>query len=154
MKTVYCRRFGCTQAPGNKEKRWPLQNFLRLAREIVQYTGARVRFLLGEAEGDLRASLTAAGEQVVCIEKPVEVARLWKKGDGFIGNDSGMAHLAGLCGLQTLVLFGPTDPVLWHPCGEHVRVLKGKSSGSMPEYDEVRRTLTDSFQAGKVAESL
>ncbi len=40
----------------------------------------------------------------------------------FVGNDSGMAHLAAACGLPVVAVFGPTDPVLWAPPG--AKVLK------------------------------
>jgi ADP-heptose:LPS heptosyltransferase len=42
----------------------------------------------------------------------------------FIGNDSGPAHLAGIIGLPTLALFGPTNPTQWRPLGPHVSVLQ------------------------------
>jgi ADP-heptose:LPS heptosyltransferase len=43
----------------------------------------------------------------------------------FIGLDSGMTHLSALLGLQTVGLFGPTDPGRWAPRGPHVTVVRG-----------------------------
>jgi ADP-heptose:LPS heptosyltransferase len=43
---------------------------------------------------------------------------------GVVANDSGVAHLAGLLGLPVLVLFGPTDPVVWTPLGPRVSTLR------------------------------
>ncbi len=43
----------------------------------------------------------------------------------FVGNDSGVSHLAAATGAPTLALFGPTDPGLWSPLGQRVRVLRG-----------------------------
>lgn len=42
----------------------------------------------------------------------------------YIGNDSGITHLAAVLGVPTLALFGPTDPEIWAPRGNHVRVLR------------------------------
>jgi len=42
----------------------------------------------------------------------------------FIGHDSGLSHLAACLGVPSLLLFGPTDPSIWAPRGEHVRVLR------------------------------
>jgi ADP-heptose:LPS heptosyltransferase len=43
---------------------------------------------------------------------------------GFIGLDSGPSHLAGMLGLPTLVIFGPSDPAVWQPIGPKVAVLR------------------------------
>jgi ADP-heptose:LPS heptosyltransferase len=43
----------------------------------------------------------------------------------FIGNDSGPAHLAGIIGLPTIALFGPTNPANWKPLGPKVQTLHG-----------------------------
>ena len=44
--------------------------------------------------------------------------------DLYVGNDSGVSHLAGLSGGPTLALFGPTDPRVWRPLGPRVTVLR------------------------------
>jgi ADP-heptose:LPS heptosyltransferase len=41
----------------------------------------------------------------------------------FIGNDSGMTHLAAYWGCPTIALFGPTDPRIWGPVGRRVTIL-------------------------------
>ena len=38
----------------------------------------------------------------------------------YIGNDSGISHLAAAVGTPTIVLFGPTNPAVWAPRGSHV----------------------------------
>ncbi len=43
----------------------------------------------------------------------------------FVGQDSGITHLAGLMGVHTVALFGPTDPDRWAPQGTHVAVVQG-----------------------------
>ena len=44
----------------------------------------------------------------------------------FVGQDSGVTHMAGLMGVHTVALFGPTDPARWAPRGAHVSVMQGK----------------------------
>lgn len=65
-------------------------------------------------------------EQVapVLYEESVDLAADVAAGaDDFIGNDAGMTHVAAMCGVKTIALFGPTDPTIWHPLGPDCTVL-------------------------------
>ena len=42
----------------------------------------------------------------------------------FVGHDSGISHLAAAVGANCILLFGPTDPDVWAPANDNVRVLK------------------------------
>jgi heptosyltransferase-3 len=52
-----------------------------------------------------------------------ELAQYLRTVRGFIGNDSGITHLAAFLGCPTLALFGPTDPRVWGPIGRRSRVI-------------------------------
>jgi heptosyltransferase III len=56
----------------------------------------------------------------------------------FVGQDSGITHMAGLMGLRMVALFGPTDPARWAPRGSHVTVVQGTSC-LCRSWDEVSR---------------
>jgi ADP-heptose:LPS heptosyltransferase len=43
----------------------------------------------------------------------------------YLGNDSGISHLAAAAGAPSVVLFGPSNPCVWRPVGPNVRVLQG-----------------------------
>ena len=58
----------------------------------------------------------------------------------FIGNDSGITHLAAYWGCPTIALFGPTDPHLWGPVGRRVTIL-WKTPLSSISVDEIRKLL-------------
>jgi ADP-heptose:LPS heptosyltransferase len=51
------------------------------------------------------------------------LAGILKHCDAYLGNDSGISHLAGACGIPLLVLFGPTDPTIWRPLSNLTWVL-------------------------------
>jgi heptosyltransferase III len=51
--------------------------------------------------------------------------------DIYIGNDSGFSHLAGLLGRRAVVLFGPTDPLVWKPLGPRVETLTTIDRGEL-----------------------
>ena len=46
----------------------------------------------------------------------------------YIGNDSGISHLAAAVGTPVIAIFVSTDPRLWAPRGEHVVVLENPPS--------------------------
>ena len=56
----------------------------------------------------------------------------------FLGQDSGITHMAGLMGLHVVALFGPTNPARWAPRGIHVTVVQGASC-LCRSWDEVSR---------------
>jgi ADP-heptose:LPS heptosyltransferase len=47
----------------------------------------------------------------------------------YVGNDGGMTHVAAAIGVPTLALFGPTDPAVWRPLGDHVRGVATERPG-------------------------
>jgi heptosyltransferase III len=44
----------------------------------------------------------------------------------YVGNDSGITHLAAAVGTPVVAIFGPSDPAIWAPRGERVSVVSGK----------------------------
>ena len=59
--------------------------------------------------------------------------------DLYVGNDSGMTHLAAAIRLPTVAIFGTTDPHMWRPLGDHVRIV----SPAEPQGDMTCVTLRD-----------
>jgi len=48
--------------------------------------------------------------------------------DAFLGNDSGITHLAAALGVKTLAIFGPTNPDIYRPVGPAVKVVVSSDS--------------------------
>lgn len=57
----------------------------------------------------------------------------------YVGQDSGITHMAGLMGVRTVALFGPTDPARWAPSGAHVTVVQGAAPCHCPSWGDVSR---------------
>jgi ADP-heptose:LPS heptosyltransferase len=70
----------------------------------------------------------------------IELARYLSRCRAFVGNDSGITHLAAYVGCPTVALFGPTDPRIWGPIGRRARVI-WKSKLEDISVDEVLDTL-------------
>ncbi len=106
---------------GSKAKNWPATSFVSLATLMTSWI--RPLVILGPAESALEPIFTAAGTPVVTQLELSEVAALARLSRCFIGNDSGVSHLAAASGSPGLVLFGPTDPERWRPLGR-TRVVR------------------------------
>ena len=72
------------------------------------------------------APLAKAQGQILLANRPLaRVARVLSHCRLYIGNDSGLTHLAAAVdGPEVLALFGPTDPRVWAPLGPRVRTLR------------------------------
>src|SRR4029453_7883602 len=46
----------------------------------------------------------------------------------YVGNDSGVTHLAAAFGAPTVALFGPSDAAIYSPVGDRVRVVCSPSA--------------------------
>jgi hypothetical protein len=105
---------------GSPKKNAPLGFFKGLYR-LLEQKGLKPLFVLGEAEYTLEGELE--NFETYRVENLLEFARRLKGAKLFIGNDSGFTHLAGYLGVNTVALFGPTDPRVWKPLGPRVKVL-------------------------------
>jgi ADP-heptose:LPS heptosyltransferase len=86
--------------------------------------------LAGPQDGEVTAAvLSAGGAEPLPEARDLavgELAALLARCSGYVGNDSGVTHLAGLLGIPTLALFGPTDPARWAPLAPRVRVVRAQ----------------------------
>lgn len=116
---------------GAPAKAWP--GFPALARRLAA-AGLPVVIVAGPADGAPVAQLAGeAGIPPAMIAHDLPLPRLVALFEGagaFVGNDSGLSHLAAAVGCPTLALFGPTDPAVWAPVGPAVRVLAGDGPGA------------------------
>ena len=79
---------------------------------------------MGPADESAAAPLAALPGAVVARDLPLRVLAGRLAGAGlYLGNDSGVSHLAAAAGAPTLALFGPTDPAVWSPVGPRVETV-------------------------------
>ncbi len=111
---------------GGRQKCWHIGNFVSVA-EALRAQEIEVLFLLGPAEMERfdRATKARLCDTAPCLTRlPLsQVVGLLSCADAFVGNDSGVTHLAAALGLRTFAMFGPTDPVLYHPIGPAANIL-------------------------------
>ena len=149
---------------GSPAKNWPAENFMTLASmlakrpEILRSADSALNdtvvghddkahscaVVLGPAETALEPIFRKLDLPVLKGLDLQTVAGVARIASAFVGNDSGVSHLAAAVGASGVVIFGPTDPSRWRPLasrpGQHVEIL--------------RREPIESVKVGEVADVL
>ena len=119
---------------GGEMKRWPLDNFFEIAGRL-QARGAKGALITGEAEAALNERVGTAARSLgwPWLRSPslAELAPLLGKVRLYLGNDSGVTHLAAACGARVLALFRDEFVDEWRPYGDS-RVLSADRVAAVP----------------------
>jgi heptosyltransferase III len=110
---------------GSHRKRWPADRFAALGAALMQ-RGHQVVLIEGPADAEVVAKVQEHVGSRFPVLRDLDTRRLaaaLAEARCFVGNDSGVTHLAGAVGAPTLALFGPTDHASWAPLG-NARVLR------------------------------
>lgn len=129
-------RIHCPRTPGNfavihpfsgsARKNWPLDRF----RMLADWIGQRMPVVWCAGSDEPL-------DNAVRFDNLYELACWLASARLFIGNDSGISHLAAAAGTPSVVIFGPTDPRVWAPRGECVQIIKTKTPGETLEAVDV-----------------
>jgi ADP-heptose:LPS heptosyltransferase len=111
-------------------KVWPAERFTAVFEQLAAtQPGARAAIFAGPGEGEramaaaVLAALPGAIDLVGALTLP-EAAACLARCALFIGNDSGLMHLAAAAGTPTLGLFGPTPASEYAPAGRRTAVAQ------------------------------
>lgn len=107
---------------GSPAKCWAAGSFRDVA-DRWRAGGGETVVLLGPAEEAARARWRASGHALATDLDLPGVAALLASAPRYLGNDSGISHLAGALGRVGVVLFGPTRPERWRPLGGGLRPI-------------------------------
>ncbi|MFN7986013.1 MAG: lipopolysaccharide heptosyltransferase II [Thermoanaerobaculia bacterium] len=104
----------------HEAKRWPEGRFAALFDRLARERGLPVVLLGSEAEAPMNARVAALASAASVVDLAgktslPEVLGVVAEAALFVGNDSGLAHLANAAGTPTTVVFGPTDPDATRP---------------------------------------
>ncbi len=121
-------------------KIWPARYFSELVESLRGEFDAVV--LLGSAGDRLPAAAIEAAATFPCLNLTgktglLEAAAVLKQAHIFVGNDSGLGHIAAAVQTPTLTLFGVGDPARYRPWGLGAAWLVG------PDRDLNRLAVTD-----------
>ena len=115
-------------------KTWPAERFAVLAAELLgpkgPLAGGRLMILGGPDDRwtceVVRRSIPR--ERMIDLVGQVDLLTAYaclKRARLFVGNDSGLMHLAAAAGAPTIGLFGPSDDRLYGPFGPRARAVRG-----------------------------
>ncbi len=111
---------------GSKQKCWPIEYFADLITWLRDEIRANVFVVSGPADYKiverLKLKLNGSISIVENLALP-HLAAIIKRCNLFVGNDSGVTHLAAAVGVPTIVIFGPTNPAIWGPRGKIVKII-------------------------------
>lgn len=138
-------------APGatyGSAKSWPLNNALGFVKTAIMDRGVQL-VLLGDAAAKDFARGLADGLDMPLSEKfegtaglvdltgqtdLKQVVSIMKASQVFVGNDSGLMHLAGALGMPTVGLFGSSNPDWTSPVGPRCRAVAAEGFSCRPCY--------------------
>jgi ADP-heptose:LPS heptosyltransferase len=117
---------------GSETKNWPIENWIEFGNDILgsdEFCGSLV-IASGEADEERSRELQAIwrNDRVrFAGNLPLPVLAAILEHAIFVGHDSGISQLAAAAGAKCILLFGPTDPDVWAPMNENVKVIRAVS---------------------------
>jgi len=129
-------------------KQWPTERFAHVAQTLTGpggvMEGARVAVLAAESEIEAAKPVLYAipADRRINLIGQVDLPTLGAclaRCDLYIGNDSGLMHMAAASGCPTLGLFGPSSEIFYGPWGQRAMSVRGPRSFEdichAPDYD-------------------
>ncbi len=131
-------------APHFLWKRWPLENFATVAKELITKRNMHIILFGGPNEEDQKQQLRELIKQMLPItnyQLPITIvttsllatAALMQQCQAVVSNDSGLMHLAAASGVKVYGLFGPTNEHETGPRGTKSFVIR--TAGTSPVYN-------------------
>ena len=134
---------------GKTENIWPVERFAEVARALTQQDRARIVVSEGPRDGAVAAALLSRCPGAVRWHATLrDTIGILGCAQAFIGNDTGLAHVAAATGVPTVAIFGPTDPRRWSPAGRSVRCVRS-ATGRIEDtrVDDVLAAVHNSLRA-------
>jgi ADP-heptose:LPS heptosyltransferase len=130
--------------PGGRAlKRWPLERWAELVDRMSGEIGDAIVLIFGPDEADLGAAFAGATRSGRVKVWPggsfLAVGELLRRARLYVGNDSGVAHLAAAVGATTVTILGPTRVSRWAPRAERGVALSTDESCAYPCWPSIYR---------------
>ena len=122
--------------PGSKRgtdyKRWPLQNFLALAKTLKNELAADVFFILGPEEREFRGNIIENNLLFIQTDHIENIMAFLDRCSLLVCNDSGIMHIASLINIPIVTIWGGTNEKRNGPRASNVYNLVNKNVSCRP----------------------
>jgi len=109
-------------------KRWMANQYSELADRLIRELGASVIFTWGPEELKWVEGIQKEMKEISILgpktESLTQLGEVYRRCDLFVGGDTGPMHIASVMGIPAVVIYGPTDPIVNEPLGQHRKVRK------------------------------
>jgi len=109
-------------------KRWMPDRYSQLADRLIHELQATVIFTWGPGELILVENIQKGMKESSIVgpttQSLTQLAEVLRRCNLYIGGDTGPMYIASLVGIPLVVVYGPTDPILYEPFGLHRKVMK------------------------------
>jgi ADP-heptose:LPS heptosyltransferase len=113
-------------ASGDK-KRWAPESFAKVASALAARAPTTLLVTRGPLDAEPVRKMTDALKGAAALHVDVanlrSLAAVLARAALFIGNDTGITHIARAVGVPTIAIFVSSDPLVWAPRGPNVEVL-------------------------------
>jgi heptosyltransferase III len=121
---------------GGRAKNHPPEFWLDLIMAMEghpAFRGLRFRLLLGPSEEGIQPVFSEGlgrdwGGEIVSSPGAEDLLHLLSEGILYLGQDSGITHLAAMAGVPTIALFKVNTVSMWRPLGPNVKVILSPES--------------------------
>ncbi|KPJ58167.1 MAG: hypothetical protein AMJ42_03785 [Deltaproteobacteria bacterium DG_8] len=128
---------------GSRRKVWLPGFFAQLSEKLIEDYRAKIIVPIGPADEEIAHeyfNFVASDAIIPLVNLPInKLAAILQKCKLYIGNDSGITHLAAALGIPVVALFGPTDPHIWGPRGKGVSIVYKPSECSPCSREKMKR---------------
>ncbi|HLE86416.1 MAG TPA: glycosyltransferase family 9 protein [Candidatus Brocadiaceae bacterium] len=142
---------------GSRQKCWAVDHYAELILLLKKEMDAQILLISGQADTGIVEELRVkVRDNFILVDRlPLPIlAAIIKRSNLFVGNDSGITHVAAAVGTPAITIFGPTDPNMWGPRGERVKIFYRKSPCSPCSFDTRRNCFSKICLKGVTVEDV
>ncbi|MBN2364979.1 MAG: hypothetical protein EH225_02515 [Calditrichaeota bacterium] len=111
---------------GSPSKHYSINFYRKLESFLVDRMNCETGFILGPVETEAGLPEKLGHRLIFQPQNLFELSQLLERAVLFVGNDSGVSHLAGLMNRKAVVFYRSTDPGIWKINGSQILVIRSE----------------------------